>query len=143
MFLTKFCQQSSNFRWRFQPVLECLRRVTKIHPSLPHQDIGRSMIIGNLFLVANSVTVSYMICFDSLLQNLTDIITKCDSYFIAKSDRSLLQNASGSLLQNAAVITNCDNFITKYNVYYKLRQHSPKHFIWTGKKHLSLRKKLR
>ena len=122
MFLTKFCQQSSNFRWRFQPVLECLRRVTKIHPSLPHQDIGRSMIIGNLFLVANSVTVSYMICFDSLLQNLTDIITKCDSYFIAKSDRSLLQNASGSLLQNAGFITKCGSYYKLWQFYYKIQR---------------------
>ena len=29
----------------------------------------------------NSVTVSYLICYDSLLQNVTDIITKCDSYY--------------------------------------------------------------
>ena len=34
---------------------------------------------------------------DILLQNATDIITKCDSYFIAK----------------------CDDFITKCNTYYK------------------------
>ena len=45
-----------------------------------------------------------------LLQNATDVITKCDSYFITKYDRSLLQNASVFLLQNATV--NC----------YKIRQ---------------------
>ena len=45
-----------------------------------------------------------MIRCDSLLQNATDVITKCD--------RSLLQNASGFLLQNATVIAKCDDFIT-------------------------------
>ena len=55
--------------------------------------------------------VSYLINYDTLLQNATDIITKCDSYFITKYDRSLLQNASGF-------------FITKCNVYYKVRQYT-------------------
>ena len=50
------------------------------------------------------------------------IITKCDSYFIIKCDRSLLQNASRFLLQNATVITKCDDFITKYDSYYKMRR---------------------
>ena len=82
---------------------------------------------------------------DTFLQNLTDIITKCDSYFITKCDsyfitkcdRSLLQDESGFLLQNAivwlqntTVITNYDNFITKCEsytkcyTYYKLRQYN-------------------
>ena len=52
------------------------------------------MSTGNLILVVNSVTVSYLICYNSLLQNATDVITKCDSYFFSKCDRSLLQNAS-------------------------------------------------
>ena len=89
------------------------------------------MSIGNLIWGVNSVTVSYLIHYDSLLQNATDIITKCDSYFITKCDRSLLQNASGFLLQNATVllqnttvITKCDDFVTKCDVYYKLRQYS-------------------
>ena len=56
--------------------------------------------------------VSYLINYDTLLQNATDIITKCDSYFITKYDRSLLQNASGFLLQNGTVITNCDSTLT-------------------------------
>ena len=79
--------------------------------------IGHSMSIENLILGVNSVTVSYLIHYHSLLQNATDIITKYDSYFITKCDRSLLQNASGLLLQNATVITNCDDFITKCNIY--------------------------
>ena len=48
----------------------------------------------------SSVIVSYLIHDDNLLQNATDLITKCDSLFITKCDRSLLQNASGFLLQN-------------------------------------------
>ena len=89
------------------------------------------MSIGNLILGVNSVTVPYLIHYDSLLQNAPDIITKCNSYFITKCDRILLQNASGFLLQNATVllqnttvITNCDDFTTKCDVYYKLRQYN-------------------
>ena len=57
-----------------------------------------------------------------LLQNATDVITKCDSYFITKYDRNLLQNALGFLLQdvtvllqNATFITNCDSSNSKIN----------------------------
>ena len=70
-----------------------------------------------------------MIRYDSLLQNATDIMTKCDSCFIAKCDRRLLQNASGFLLQNATVllqnvtvIANCNDFIRKCDTYYKMRR---------------------
>ena len=87
------------------------------------------MNIDNLILGDNSVTVSYLIHYDSLLQNATDIITKCNGCCIAKCDRSLLQNASGFLIQNATVLlqnvtvtTNCDNFITKCDSYYKMRR---------------------
>ena len=69
-----------------------------------------------------------MIHCDALLQNATGIITKYDSYFITKCDRSLLQNASGFLLQNAivllpnaTVITKCNHFITKCDSYYKMQ----------------------
>ena len=76
----------------------------------------------------NSVTVSYLMHYDNLLQNATDIITKCDSYFITKCNRSLLQNASNFLLQNVTVlfqnmtvITKRNDFITKCDSYYKTR----------------------
>ena len=73
------------------------------------KDIGHNMSIGNLILVVNSVMVSYLICYNSLLQNATDVTTKCDSCFITKCDRSLLQNASVF-------------FITKCDSYYKIRR---------------------
>ena len=68
------------------------------------RDIGHSLSIGNLILRVSSVTVSYVIHYDSLLQNATDVITKCDSYLIKNCDRSWLQNASGFLLQNATIL---------------------------------------
>ena len=70
-----------------------------------------------------------MIYHDSLQQNATDIITKCDGYFIAKYDRSLLQMRQVSyykmrqLLQIATIlITKCDIYY-KCHVYYKLQQY--------------------
>ena len=68
--------------------------------------------------------VLYLVHYDTLLQNAIDIIAKCDSYFFTKYDKSLLQNASDLLLQketvslqNVAVITKCDDFITKCKSY--------------------------
>ena len=104
-------------------------RVTKIHPSFPPlskdkglKDIRHSMSTGNLILGVNIFTVSYLISYDSLLQNATDIITKCDNCFSTKCDRNLLQNETGLLLQNATVITNCDDFIAKCDSCYKMRR---------------------
>ena len=62
------------------------------------------MTIRNLIFDVNSVTVSYLIRYDDLLQNATDVITKCDSYFITKCNRNSIQNASGFLLQNVTVL---------------------------------------
>ena len=53
----------------------------------------------------------------------TCCITKCHGFFITKCNESLLENALGFLLQTATVITNCDDFTTKCDVYYKLRQY--------------------
>ena len=96
-----------------------------MHPFLPSSlskdegltNIGHNMSMRNLIFGVNSVTASDLIRYDSLLQNVADVITKWDSYFITKCERSLLQNASGFLLQNATAIT-------KYNVYYKLQQYT-------------------
>ena len=62
------------------------------------------------------VAVSYLVHYDTLLQNGIDIITKCDSYFITKCDKSLLQNASAYLLQNATIL------LQNATIYYKMRQ---------------------
>ena len=40
------------------------------------------------------------------------------------------------LLQNATVISNCDDFITKSDVYYKLRQHNDKCWCECKKRHV-------
>ena len=83
----------------------CPGRVKKIHPSLllskdeGIKDIEHSMSIENLILGVYVVTVSYLIHYESLLQNATDIITRCDSYLIPKCDRSLLQNVSSFLFR--------------------------------------------
>ena len=57
-----------------------------------------------------------MIYYDTLLQNATGIITKCDGYFITKCDKSLLQNVSGFF------ITKCDSYYKLRRFYYKMRQ---------------------
>ena len=63
-----------------------------------------------------------MIHYDALLQNATDIITKCSSYFNTKYDGSLLQNASGFLLQNATILLQNATFIINCDstVYFSL-----------------------
>ena len=87
------------------------------------------MNIGNLIWSVNSITILRLVHYESLLQNMTDIIINCDTYLITKCDRSSLQNASGFLLQNATVllqnatdITTCDDLITKCDSYYKMRR---------------------
>ena len=71
------------------------------------RDIGHIMSIENLILGVSSVVVSYLIRYDSLLQNATDIITKCDSKFITKCDNFIKKMRQ--LLQNSTFITNCDS----------------------------------
>ena len=81
------------------------------------------MSIRNVILGVSSVTVSYL-KHASLLQNVTNIIKKCDSYFITICDRILLQNAPGFLLQNATALLQNAIGITKCDVYYKLQQYN-------------------
>ena len=54
------------------------------------------------------VLMSYQIRCNTLLQNATDIITKCNNFFIIKWDKTLLQSQSGFVLQ---IVT----------VYYKMQ----------------------
>ena len=80
------------------------------------------MRIDNLILGVNRVTVSYLIHYDSLLQNPAEVYYKMQQLFYHKMRlfyykiQQLLQIAT-TLLQNATVITKCD-------VYYKLRQYT-------------------
>ena len=74
----------------------------------------------NLLWMSVRVTVTYLVYYETLLQNETNIIAKCDSYFITKCDKSLLQNASGFLLQNASVLLQIVTVITKCDTYYKM-----------------------
>ena len=124
----------------------CLARVTKIHrPFLPlskyekQKGIGQDMSIGNLILVVNSVSVSCLIHYDTLLQNATDGIAKCDRWY-CKMRQMVLQNVTDGIakcgrwyckmwqmvLQNATDgIAKCDcYFITKCDICYKLRQYT-------------------
>ena len=71
------------------------------------------MNIGNLILSVNSVTLSYFIRY-ILLQNATDIITKCDKTLFQNASDFLLQNAT-ILLQDPTVIENCDSTINHFN----------------------------
>ena len=48
-----------------------------------------------------------------LLQKMTDSITKCESYFIPKCKKSILQSASVFLLQNATVLLQNATFIAQ------------------------------
>ena len=63
------------------------------------------------------VVFLYFVHCNTLLQNATGIITICDSYFIKKCDKSLLQNGSAFLLQNVTVIIKCDVY-AKYSDRY-------------------------
>ena len=113
------------FQWKFVTMVQISGKsskpfwsmrsgsVTKTQHSLASarrkelRDIRYSISIGNLILGFNSVKVSCLIHYDTL-------ITKCCSYFITKCNKSLLQNAS--------VITNCDDLIIKCDNYYKMRR---------------------
>ena len=58
------------------------------------------------------VVASYLVHYDTLLQNPTDFITKYGSYFIIKCEKILLKNVLGLLLQNATVLLRNATVIT-------------------------------
>ena len=78
------------------------------------------MSIRNLIFGVDSVSVSYLIRYDSLLQNATDAITKCDSYFITKYDK-VYYKMRQVFHYKCDSFTKCDNFIAKCDSYYKMR----------------------
>ena len=67
--------------------------------------------------------VSYLLHYDTLLQNARDVITKCGRYFITKCDKGLLQNGSSVILQNATVLLQNATFITKWDIQVFLLIH--------------------
>ena len=114
--------------------------VTNIHPFLPStiwierlRNIGHSMSIGNLIWGVNSVMV-YLIHYDSLSQNATDVITKCNSYFVTKWDKVYYKMCQIFLLQNVIVLLQNATVNTKCDVYCKLQQYT-RHDVLFG--HLS------
>ena len=122
-----FCQNEVLSAWfKFQvkiPTCSGVRRESDKNTPVPPtplskdeglKDIRHSMSIRNQFLVVNSVTVSYLTRYDSLLQNGTDIITKCDSYFITKCVRFFITKCD-------SLITKCDSFNKLRQLYYKMR----------------------
>ena len=77
------------------------------------RDIGHSINIGNLILGVNSVTVSYLIHDDGLLQNAIEIYYKMRQVFITKCDSCYklrrFYYKVRQLLQDSAFIKNCDS----------------------------------
>ena len=96
-------------------------RVTKIHPSFlsvlyRRRTKGHWTQHEHLVLGVKSVTVSYLIHNDSLSQNITDIITKCDKLFYYKMRQKFITKCV------RFYITKCDSFNIKCDSYYKLRR---------------------
>ena len=110
----KVCYHGSNFRQKFQVVLEYAFRECDKNTTLPRlrslktkelRDIRYNISIGNLILGFNSVKVSCLIHYDTL-------ITKCDGYYYKML--LLFYYKMRQLLQNATFATNCDS--TRNNV---------------------------
>ena len=91
---------------------------------------------GNLILGANSVTVSYLICYDSLLQNTTDIIRNATAILLQNATefyykmRQVFHYKMRQLyyqMRNLQIGTNLfqnATIVTKRDVYYKLRRYT-------------------
>ena len=62
------------------------------------------------------VYISYLVHYDTLLQNPRDIITKCDSYFIIKCNESLLQDAPGFFYKIAQIYFNFQQFLQNMSI---------------------------
>ena len=123
MFLIKFCQHGSNFRRKFQAVLEhAIRASDKILPAFPLlskdeklRAIGHSMNIENLILSVSSVTVSHLIHYDCLKQ-WSKYYNKMRHLFYYKMRQKFITKCL------KFCITKCDCFITKFDSYYKMRR---------------------
>ena len=63
------------------------------------------------------VMFSYLVYYNTLLQNGTDFIIKCNTHFITKCDKSSLQNSS-ILLQNMTFSIKCAGAATSKTKFY-------------------------
>ena len=144
MLIMKFCYHGSNFRRKFQAVLEYAFRESDKNAPLPPllskdealKNIGHSMSIRNLIFCVNSVTVSYLIRYDSLLQIATNVITKCNKYYYKMRQLFYYKMRQKFIRKCDSFITKCDSYckmrrllqiatvIAKCDVYYKLRQYN-------------------
>ena len=125
MFRRKFVIRDQILTGKFKPFWNfCLgRQIVKCPPSRHKmvRDTGNSMIMVPrlkkiYFWESTVVTASYLVHYNALLHNSTDIITECDRYIITLCNKSLLQIAF------SFCITKCDSFVTKRGSYYKMRR---------------------
>ena len=76
------------------------------------------------FSKSKDFTALYFVCYDTLLQNtMTDVITKCNSYFIIKCGNHFITKCDKSLLNKSVrfFITKCDSYYKVQRFYYKLQ----------------------
>ena len=59
------------------------------------------------------IVVSYLVYYNTFLQNVTDTVIKCNNGCKIKCDKRLLQNESAFSLQNGTVLLQNKTFITK------------------------------
>ena len=85
------------------------------------------------FSKSKDFTALYFVCYDTLLQNtMTDVIIKCNSYFIIKCDNHLITKCDKSLLNKSVsfFITKCDSYYKVQRFYYKLQHLLKRDMYW-------------
>ena len=92
------------------------------------RDIGHSMSIRNLILGVNSVTVSYLIHYNSLVQNAIAILLQKARDVFYEIGQAFYYKIR-ELLQNANFTMNCDS-TSKYCLFQLIQQWLSKCFVW-------------